>query len=76
MIGELLFALIRIAFYFFVFYFIYRLIVGFFRVFSGGDRKNQEAARQPPPQPPQKPVQTYTDVADAKFKDLPPESKE
>jgi len=71
MIGELFFSLIRVAFFFLVFYFFYRLIVSFLRGLKGnGERR---PASQPPPQ---KPVQTYTDVEDAKFKDLPPENKE
>lgn len=74
MIGELLFALIRIGIYFFIFYFFYRVIVGFFRGLAGDDKKRRQ--NQPPQPPPQKPVQTYTDVEDAKFKDIPPESKE
>jgi len=74
MFGELLFSLVRIAAYFFVFYFFYRVIVGFLRGLSG---PNKQAPQNQPQQPsPQKPVQTYTDVEDAKFKDIPPEHKD
>lgn len=74
MIGELLFSLVRIGLYFFIFYFIYRVIVGFLRGLTGENKKR--ATGQPPQPTPQKPVQTYTNVEDAKFKDIPPENKE
>ncbi len=71
MLGELLFALVRFAIYFFIFYFFYRVIVGVLRALKGDERKQQQSQPQQPP--PRKPVQTYSDVADAKFKDLPPD---
>lgn len=74
MIGEFLFALIRLAFYFFIFYFFYRIIAGVFRGLKGNDTRTRQ--ERPPQSPPQKPIQTYTDVEDAKFKDIPPESKD
>jgi len=70
MLGELLFALLRFAIYFFIFYFFYRIIVGVLRALKGGDRRQQQ--NQPQQPPPRKPVQTYPDVTDAKFKDIPP----
>ena len=74
MIGELFYALIRIAIYFFIFYFFYRVIVRVLRGLAGDDKKRP--TNQQPQPPPSKPVQTYTDVEEAKFKDLPPEDKE
>ena len=71
MIGEFLFALVRIGIYFFIFYFFYRVIGGFFRGLKGDD--NKRPPHQPTQPPQQKPVQTYNDVTDAKFKDIPPE---
>jgi len=74
MIDEFLFLLVRAAMYFFIFYFFYRVIVGFVRGLMGNERK-PPPSEHPPQTPPQKPVQTYTDVQEAKFKDIPPESK-
>jgi hypothetical protein len=74
MIGELFFALIRIAIYFFIFYFFYRVLGSFFRGLKGDNRNRPSVPHQQPPS--QKPVQKYTDVEDAKFKDIPPEIKE
>jgi hypothetical protein len=74
MIGELFYALIRIAIYFFIFYFFYRVIVRVLRGLAGDDKRRPP--NQQPQSPPSKPVQTYTDVEEAKFKDLPPENKE
>ncbi len=72
MLGELLFALLRFAIYFFIFYFFYRIIVGVLRALKGEERKQQQGS---PPQPaPRKPVRTYSDVTDAKFKDIPPDN--
>ncbi|HEY6951416.1 MAG TPA: hypothetical protein VI758_03350 [Bacteroidota bacterium] len=70
MIGEAIYALVRIAIFFFVFYFFYRIIVGFFRGLMGDGRKQSPGQQQQ--QPPQKPIRSYTDVEDAKFKDIPP----
>jgi hypothetical protein len=74
MLGEMVFALVRIAFYFFIFYFLYRIVGGFFRGLMGetGRRSTKGQSQQPSPQ---KPVQKYTDVADAKFEDIPSEKK-
>ncbi len=74
MIGELFFSLIRIAIFFFIFYFFYRVIARFLRGLAGDDKRRPPS--QQPQSPPSKPVQTYTDVEEAKFKDLPPENKE
>lgn len=74
MIGELFFSLVRIGIYFFVFYFLYRLIGSFLRGLMGDDKKPRRSQPQQPS--PQKPVQTYTDVEEAKFKDIPPETKQ
>ncbi len=72
MIGELLFAIVRIAIYFFIFYFFYKVIGGVLRALRGDDQRR--TPNQPQQQaPPRKPVQTYDNVADAKFKDIPPE---
>jgi hypothetical protein len=71
MIGELLFALLRFAIYFFIFYFFYRVIVAVLRGLKGEDQKKQDARPQEPSV--RKPVQTYSDVAEAKFKDIPPD---
>jgi hypothetical protein len=71
MIGELLFALLRFAIYFFIFYFFYRLIVAVLRGLKGEDQKRQQSQPQEPPA--RKPVQTYSDVTEAKFKDIPPD---
>ncbi len=74
MIGELIYSLVRIAIYFFVFYFLFRVIRSFFRGLMGDDKRRGPS---PPQQPsPQKPVRNYTDVEDAKFKDIPPETRE
>lgn len=70
MIGEFVFALLRIAIYFFIFYFLYRVVGGFLRGLTGGAAR-KPSQDQPRPTPPQKPVQKYTDVTDAKFKDIP-----
>ncbi len=72
MLGEFLFVLLRFAFYFFIFYFFYRIIVGALRTLKGEDRKQQQGQQQQPP--PRKPVETYSDVADAKFRDIPPDN--
>ena len=74
MLGELIFALIRIGIYFFIFYFLYRVVGGFFRGLTGntGRRPPQNQTQEPSPQ---KPVQNYTDVTDAKFEDIPPDKK-
>ncbi len=74
MIGEFLFALVRIAIYFFVFWFIYRVITGVVKVLRGEDQKKEEQG-QPRQSAPKKPVQTYTDVEDAKFRDVNEEEK-
>ncbi len=74
MLGELIFALVRIAFYFFIFYFLYRIVTGFFRGLMG-DTGKRPAQHHPPQPPPQKPVQKYTDVTDAKFEDIPDDKK-
>ncbi len=71
MIGELFFALLRLAIYFFIFYFIYKVVAGVLRALRGDDqRKSPEQPQQDTP--PRKTVQSYGDVADAKFKDIPP----
>lgn len=70
MIGEFLFALVRIGIYFFIFYFFYKVIGTVFRALRGDDQKKPPGKPQQPP--PRKPVQTYDDVEDAKFKDIPP----
>jgi hypothetical protein len=74
MIGELIYSLMRIGIYFFVFYFLYRVIKSFLRGLMGDDKKPRPSQSQQPS--PKKHVQTYTDVEEAKFKDIPPESKE
>ncbi len=71
MIGEFLFALVRIGIYVFIFYFFYRVITGVLRVLRGEEPKRSPG--QPSPAPPKKPVRSYSDVEDAKFKDIPPE---
>ena len=72
MIGEFLFALVRIGIYFFIFYFFYKIVGGVFRVLRGNDLKRSPGQ---PEQPPRPPVRKYDDVEDAKFKDLPPDDK-
>ncbi len=74
MIGELVFALVRVAVYFFVFWFIYRVITGVLRALRGESQKREQQG-QPQQAVPRKPVQTYTDVEDAKFKDITGEEK-
>lgn len=74
MFGELIFSLFRVAIYFFIFYFLYRVVGSFLRGLTGNDNKRPPQGQTPQP-PPQKPVQTYTDVADAKFKDIPSEKR-
>ncbi len=74
MLGELIFALLRIAIYLFVIYFLYRVIGGFFRGLMGNNGRRPSQGQSPQP-PPQKPVRKYTDVADAKFEDIPADRK-
>ncbi len=74
MLGELIFALVRIAIYFFIFYLLYRIVGGFFRSLMGNTGRRPTES-QPQQSPPQKPVQKYTDVADAKFEDIPSDKK-
>ncbi len=74
MLGELIFALVRIAIYFFIFYFLYRIVGGFFRGLMG-DAGRRPGKSQPQQPAPQKPVQKYTDVTDAKFEDIPSDKK-
>ena len=75
MIRGLIFALVRIVIFVFAFYFVYKVLREFFVGLTGHDPR--KPGTKPPEQqpPPQKNVQQYTDVADAKFKDIPPESK-
>jgi hypothetical protein len=75
MIRGLIFALVRIVIFAFAFYFVYKVVREFFIGLTGHDPR--KSGKKPPEQqpPPQKSVQHYADVADAKFKDIPPEVK-
>jgi hypothetical protein len=73
MIRGIIFALLRTIVYALAFYFVYRLVAGFFRGLTGkgpGQNKQTEGHAE---QQRQKTVQSYEDVTEAKFKDIPPE---
>lgn len=75
MIRGIIFALLRIIVYALAFYFVYWLVRGFFRGLTGkgpGQNKQTEGHAE---QEGRKSVRSYEDVADAKFKDIPPEEK-
>ncbi len=74
MLGELIFALLRIGIYFVIFYFLFRVIGGFFRglMDDSGTKRTQNRPQQTSAE---KPVQKYSDVTDAKFEDIPSSEK-
>jgi hypothetical protein len=76
MIRGFLYALIRIVIFSLAFYFVYKVIREFIAGLTG--QGHQKPGKQTPDeQPPrQKSVETYSDVTDAKFKDIPPDKEQ
>jgi len=77
MIRGIIFALLRVIGYALAFYFVYRLVQGFFRGLTGhGPNQNKRTQGYPEQhEQRQKTVQSYEDVTDAKFKDIPPDQQ-
>ncbi len=66
---------LRFLAYTLMFIFIWRVIVGAFRYVVGEAKKPPVTGPQPPGEPTKTEASAYQDVKDAKFKDLPSDTK-